>query len=174
MAEDPAHNVETWKKLPELMDYQEVGTPKPGAAVLAEMSTGGRKMPLLVTQNYGRGRTAVLATSGTWHWQMALPSGDRSHVDFWQQLMRWLVSDTPGMVSSSVSSSTLMDDGHIQINADVRDKSYVPVSDAQVQGHITGPDGSVATVDMTPGSPILPGSSTPIGMPTSPARTRRR
>jgi uncharacterized membrane protein len=150
LAEDPVHNVESWKKLPTLMDYQEVGAPKPGAAVLAEMSTGGRKMPLLVTQNYGRGRTALLATSGTWHWQMDLPAGDRSHVDFWQQMVRWLVADTPGMVNATVSSPMLLDDGHVQISADVRDKSYLPVADAVVQAHIMGPDGVTATVDMTP------------------------
>ena len=34
------------------MDYQEAGTPKPGAAVLAEMNAGGREMPLLITENY--------------------------------------------------------------------------------------------------------------------------
>ena len=44
-------------------------------------------MPLLITQNYGRGRTAVLATSGTWRWQMSLPLGDTSHTMFWQQLL---------------------------------------------------------------------------------------
>jgi len=66
LVEDPAKNVERWKKLPYLMDYQEVGTPKPGAVVLAEMNAGNKKMPLLITQNYGRVRTAVLATGGTW------------------------------------------------------------------------------------------------------------
>jgi len=73
LVEDPAKNVERWKKLPYLMDYQEVGTPKPGAVVLAEMNAGNKKMPLLITQNYGRGRTAVLATGGTWRWQMSQP-----------------------------------------------------------------------------------------------------
>ena len=29
------------------MDYQEAGTPKPGAAVLAEMDVHGRKLPFL-------------------------------------------------------------------------------------------------------------------------------
>ena len=59
------------------MDYQEVGTPKPGAVVLAEMSAAGRKMPLLITENYGRGSTAVLATGGTWRWQMSQPLEDQ-------------------------------------------------------------------------------------------------
>ena len=104
LVDDPARNVERWKKLPYLMDYQEPGTPKPGAAVLAEMNAGGQKLPLLITENYGRGRTAVLATSGTWRWQMSQPLGDTTHVMFWQQLLRWLVADTPGNVVASVPS----------------------------------------------------------------------
>ena len=43
LVEDPAANVERWKKLPYLMDYQEVGTPKPGAVVLAEMTAADEK-----------------------------------------------------------------------------------------------------------------------------------
>ena len=60
--ENPDANVERWKKLPYLMDFQEAGTPKPGALVLAEMNAAGHKLPLLITEKYGRGRTAVFAT----------------------------------------------------------------------------------------------------------------
>ena len=155
--EDPAKNVERWKKLPYLMDYQEVGTPKPGAVVLAEMSVAGRKMPLLVTENYGRGRTAVLATGGTWRWQMSQPLGDPTHAEFWQQLLRWLVTDTPGSVVASVPSQMLFDDGRVQFSADVRDKNYLSAADAKVQAHILGPGGSAAQIDMTP-DPNSPGT----------------
>ncbi len=51
-----------WKNLPYLANYQDPGTAKPGATVLAEMKAAGKTMPLLVTENYGRGRTAVFAT----------------------------------------------------------------------------------------------------------------
>src|SRR5712671_2579905 len=108
LVEDPTANVERWKKLPYLMDYQEAGTPKPGAVVLAEMIAGNRKMPLLVTENYGRGRTAVLATGGTWRWQMSQPLEDQTHEEFWQQLLRWLVMDTPGHIVASVPSQMLL------------------------------------------------------------------
>ena len=55
------------------MDYEDPGTPKPGAAVLANMITPeGRKLPLLITENFGRGRTAIMATGGSWRWQMEL------------------------------------------------------------------------------------------------------
>jgi uncharacterized membrane protein len=150
LIDDPHANEERWKKLPYLMDYQEAGTPKPGAAVLAEMTAGGRKFPMLITENYGRGRTAILATSGTWRWQMSQPLGDTTHNMFWQQLLRWLVSDTPGHVVASVPNQILFDDGHIRLSADVRDKEYAPASDAQVQAHIIGPGGISAMVDMTP------------------------
>lgn len=157
LVEDPARNVERWKKLPYVMDYQEPGTPKPGAVVLAEMSAGGRKMPFLTTQNYGRGRTAVLATAGTWRWQMSQALEDQTHEQFWQQLLRWLVTDTPGRVVASVPNQMLFDDGDIQLSAEVRDKTYLPAGDARVQAHILGPAGIAAQVEMAP-DPNTPGA----------------
>jgi uncharacterized membrane protein len=157
LVDDPAANVERWKKLPYLMDYQEPGVPKPGAAVLAEMNVMGRKMPLLVTENYGRGRTAVLATSGTWRWQMNLPVGDPTHTLFWQQLLRWLVADSPGHVVSSIPSQVLLDDGRVALTAEVRGDDFQPVVDAVVEAHIIGPGGLAARVEMTP-VPEMPGS----------------
>jgi len=103
LVDDPAANAARWKKLPYLMDYEDPGTPKPGASVLADMITPeGRRLHLLITENFGRGRTAIMATGGSWRWQMSSPLGDTAHDLFWQQLLRWLVSDTPGHVAASV------------------------------------------------------------------------
>jgi hypothetical protein len=155
LVDDPEKNAQAWKKLPYLMDYQDPGKPKPGALVLAEMYGNGRKMPLLITQNYGRGRTAVLATGGTWRWQMSLPLGDKSHDLFWQQLLRWLVSGTGGRVTAAVPQATLLDEGHTELTADVRDKNYHPAADAGVTAQIIGPGGLAAALDLhpVPGSP---------------------
>ena len=156
LLEDPAKNIDRWKKLPPLMDYEEIGTPKPGAAVLVEAKVGSRNLPLLATENYGRGRTAVMATSSTWHWRMLLPVEDKSQEAFWQQLLRWLVSDTPGRVYSSIPNPMLFDDGHVKISADVRDKNYMPLGDARVEAHFLGPQNTAALVEMTP-DPNSPG-----------------
>ena len=155
--DSPDANVERWKKLPFLMDFQEAGQPKPGALVLAEMTVmGGKPLPLLITEKYGRGRTAVFATGGDWRWQMLQPVQDMSHEIFWRQLLRWLVSDTPTRVVPTTTRPVLYDDGHVHLRAEVRDTTYLPTSDAQVQAHILGPDGNSQTVDLRPDS-VEPG-----------------
>jgi uncharacterized membrane protein len=156
LVDDQDVNVERWKKLPYLMNYQDPGTPKPGAVVLATMNTRGGKMPFLITENYGLGRTAVLASGGTWRWKMALPLQDQSHATFWQQLLRWLVTDTPGRITASVASPMLFDDGSVQLSTLVRDKDYLPESDARVEARITGPGGTSAAVELTL-DPTTPG-----------------
>jgi uncharacterized membrane protein len=154
--DDRAANVERWRKLPYLNDYQDPGAPKPGATVLAQMMAG-RTMPLLVTQSYGRGKTAVLATSGTWRWQMSTALDDPSHDLFWQQLLRWLSADSPGQVVATMPQQTLMDEGHVKLTAVVRDKEFTPAADAKVTAHVIGPAGLSEMVDLTP-VPNTPGT----------------
>lgn len=151
LVEDPEQNAERWAKLPQLADYQDTGEAKPGATVLAELSVpGGRQLPLLVTQNFGHGRTALFATGGSWRWQMRQELADRTHEVFWQQLLRWLVTGTAGRVSVSTPKQVLSDESRVELTAVVRDKTYLPVSDARVEARIMGPGGSSAQVELTP------------------------
>ena len=150
LLDDPAKNMERWRKLTYLADYENAGSPKPGALVLAQMNVGRRKLPLLVTESYGHGRTAILATGGTWRWQMSEALGDPSHDLFWQQLIRWLVADSPGKVTASVSSHLLMDDEKIQLTAVVRDPQFQPSVSSHVTAHVLGPEGGNSFVDLSP------------------------
>jgi uncharacterized membrane protein len=150
LLDDPAKNAQRWKKLTYLADYQDAGSPKPGATVLAQMNVGRRKLPLLITQNYGHGRTAIMATGGAWRWQMSEALGDPSHDLFWQQLLRWLVADSPGPVTASMPARTLIDEGRVQLAAQVRDRQFQPAGDAHVTAHIVGPEGVNALLDLAP------------------------
>jgi uncharacterized membrane protein len=154
IVDDPAKNADRWKKLTYLADYQDAGLAKPGATVLAQMKVGRRKLPMLITQNYGHGRTAILATGGTWRWQMSEALGDPSHDLFWQQLLRWLVADSPGPVTAAISARNLMDEGHVQLAAQVRDSQFQPAADAHVTAHIIGPEGTNVLIDLTPSRDI--------------------
>ena len=142
--------------------------------MLAQMNVGWRKMPLLVTQNYGRGRTAVHGDVG--HLALAdEPAAGRPGA-------RSFLAATAALAGGGYAGAdsgrarphqTLMDDGHIQISANVRDKEYMPAADAQVTAHFIGPDGISAMVDMTP-APNNPGVSTRRGRRRSRAPTWRR
>jgi hypothetical protein len=150
LLDDPAKNAERWKKLTYLADYEDAGSPKPGATVLADLHAGGRTLPLLITESFGRGRTAIMATGGTWRWQMSEALGDPSHDVFWQQLVRWLAAESPGPVTASMPVRMLMDEGRVQLKAEVRDRQFQPAGDALVTAHIVGPGGVNALVDLTP------------------------
>ncbi len=137
LEEKPERNAERWKKMPILADFQEVADAKPGAVVLAEVSAAGKKKsPLLVTENYGRGRTALFATSGSWRWKMMQDHTDRTHQMFWGQLLRWLVTDTPGRVLAASTKTVFADETKIPLRAEVRDKSFRPLSNVRVDGGI--------------------------------------
>ena len=152
LEDNPDANFERWKKMPYLMNWQEPGTPKRGAMVLLEMAPAGstRKLPALVMQNYGHGRTAVFATSGSWRWQMQQPLEDRTHETFWQQLLRWTVAGSPGRLVVSTPKSLLADETKLHLRAESRDKAYQLAGDADVRAHIMGPDGLADDVVLRP------------------------
>ncbi|MGA2133952.1 MAG: glutamine amidotransferase [Bryobacteraceae bacterium] len=151
LVEDPDRNAERWTKMPQLANYNDVGDAKPGAIVLMDVSPAGRhRMPLLVTENYGRGHTALFATSGSWRWRMWQDHTDVTHATFWQQLMRYLVSDSPGQVVASTPQTVLADETKVTLRAEVRDKAFKPAANAVVEAHIVGPDGATASVELNP------------------------
>ena len=57
---------------------------------------------------------------------------DMTDYTFWQQLMRWMVTETPGQVIASTPHQVLSDDTHVPFRAVVRDKNYDPVPGATV------------------------------------------
>ena len=148
--EDADKSNRHWEILPYLANYQDPGTPKPGAEVLARFDAGGKRLPLLVIENYGRGRSGVFATAGSWRWRMQQPLGDVSQETFWRQLLRWVVGATPARVVATTPNANLESDSKIQLRAEVRDRQYQPASDAQVEAKVISPDGSSETVALHP------------------------
>ena len=149
LEDNPQKNFDRWKKMPQVANYQVVGEVKPGAVALLNVTPAGhRPEPLLVTEHYGRGRSAVLATAGTWRWQMSQPKEDMTHEIFWRQLLRWVVQETPGQISASTPRQVLSDENKVHLRVEARDKSFQPMSNARVQAHITGPEGLSETISL--------------------------
>jgi hypothetical protein len=149
--ENPANNAKRWENMPAVNNYQDLGEPKPGATLLLQVQTPAKRtQPLLVSENYGRGRTVAFGTEGSWRWKMWLDHNDKTHATFWQQMFRHLVTDTPGQVQGSTPKSVLSDDTKVSLRVEVRDKQYKPVTNAKVQARFMGPEGTSATVELSP------------------------
>lgn len=150
--ESDTANIEAWRGLPELADVQSVGQVKPGALILLEResidSGVSGSEPLLVTQRYGKGRSAVLGTSGTWRWQMSLPSEDERHERFWRQLLSTLVENSVPRVAIELSQPVLRDADSAVLSVSAYNPDYSNVQQAFYPVQVTAPDGSSQTVEL--------------------------
>jgi len=148
-ADDEA-NKAAWEGLPDLADFQTLGELKPGAETLLEARFMGNTHPLLVHQRYGLGNVYVLATGGTWRWQMQLPHEDQRHETFWRQFLQAAATTAPQPVTLTSNRVFYGDESTVVLRAEVRDKSYQPASDAVVTVEVSDGMGPPTTVSMTP------------------------
>jgi len=146
-------NETAWSELPELADFQTVGALKPGAETLLEAhfeDSDGRVEPLLVAQRYGLGHAYVLATGGTWRWQMQLPHEDQRHETFWRQLLQAAATTAPQPVTITSDRVFYGDESTVTLRAEVRDKTYRPSADAVVTLEVSDSLSPPTLLDMTP------------------------
>ncbi len=148
--EDRAKNLAMWKEMPALADYQRVGELKPAAVGLIQARVETKPIPILVRQSYGRGKSIVLATGGTWRWKMGLPHDDQRHHTFWRQLFRSMVANSPGTVTISSNKTLYADDPRVSLQAQVRTKAYEPANNATVTALLTPESGDPVTVELHP------------------------
>ena len=145
-------NRRSWDELPDVADYQQTGSLKPAASALLNVNTDSGPQPLLITQPFGRGHTYILATGGTWRWQMSLPVEDQRHETFWRQFLRALVATAPPRVSVSTTSEA----STLRVRAEFRDDAFDPVPDLNAFAAVSHEKGDSRMVDLAP-SPGEPG-----------------
>ncbi len=105
---------------------------KPGASVIATVADpAGKSWPALVTQRFGRGRTAALTIGDLWHWGLHDPEAHHDMDKAWRQLLRWLVTDVPRPVELAIPPSAAPD-GAVDLQVRVRDPKFQPLDNAQV------------------------------------------
>jgi len=88
LAPDAAISAQIWAALPGVWWTLPLGRLKPlGAPLLALADGDAQRDAVLVTQPFGAGRVALLATDGTWRWRS---TAEDVHARFWVQLIRHL------------------------------------------------------------------------------------
>ncbi len=160
---DKTSAAERWTSLPPVSTVNRIRRVKPGAVTLlgGRLAKGGRagmpgeslskfEQPVLVYQRFGRGIAAALPIQDSWQWRMnaAVPLEDQSFATFWKQMLRWLVTETPGRVAVSALPDQVNPRSVVELRADVSDSNFVKVNDAQVMAHVTSPGGATRDIPM--------------------------
>ena len=141
-------NRDAWLSLPEVADYQVLGELKPAARTLLNVDTELGQVPLFVGQPFGRGSAWILATGGTWRWQMSMPLEDMKHETFWRQVLRALVADVPQ--NASLAASEARGGDSIALRAEFRDEAFNALDGIRVATVASHEDGESLTLPMLP------------------------
>ncbi|MFN0055818.1 MAG: glutamine amidotransferase, partial [Planctomycetales bacterium] len=138
--DSPENNLARWQALPPLDGANRFTGLKDGALTLA---VSAENFPLLVAQDYGKGRTIAFAADSTYHWYMERPIPEE-HQRFWMQTILWLAhKDQQGDESVWVK----LDGRRFRVGQPVsmtfgaRDADKRPIDDAEFKIEVTGPGG---------------------------------
>jgi len=153
---DPQQSLELWQSLPGVYWSFPNRGPKPVARVLIEHTDptlpDGRR-PLLVTGQYGSGRTVYLGFNGTWRWRRV--GQDAEYFNrFWVQTTRYLIEGRSlegrrrGVIETERFAYALGD--RISVTARLKDDRYKPLEREQVEAVLRGPGGTSETVQLLP------------------------
>ena len=148
LSDNPSENLELWNDLPNIANYQDIGPLRPAANTLLEIDVEGELQPLLVTQPYGKGQSYLMATGGSWRWQMSMPLEDMSHETFWRQLARGLVANSP----LPFELRTTIENDEIRVRAQLRDPDAEENQGLAVVAVVSSEEGPAMTLELLPSS----------------------
>ena len=142
LEEPPEANKKAWEELRPLAGGIQFGSVKAGAHILA---TGPNNQPILVVQQYGKGRVLAFAADTTWRWALAEQNTAKYHKRFWRQVVLWLGSKENlgrANVWIGLQSLRVVKDNPIEIKAHVEDSLGRRIPNAKIQAEVTPPKGS--------------------------------
>jgi hypothetical protein len=107
--------------------------------------------PLLVTQNYGNGRTLAFAGDTTYRWKRDRET-EQLHSRFWRQMVIWLAKQEEAEGSVWVKPDTRRLPAHSDLGFSVglRSKGGVDLKNGTYTVKVRAPDGSVRVVTTAP------------------------
>jgi len=133
-------------ELPKTDVLNQAGAVKPAAMVVATVSDGQANHPALVSQRFGRGRTAALLVGDLWQTGLGDEARQKDIGRAWRQMVRWLVADVPSLIE--VRAEPQPDAQTVRIEVRARDAKFEPIENARVTVNVlregaTGPQAEV-------------------------------
>ncbi len=133
--------------LPEFAIFNRTGTAKPAATVIATVNDGHRDYPALVTQRFGRGRTAAMLIGDFWQSGLGDEKRQADLLKGWRQIVRWLVADIPDPVEIRAEPQPDGASVHLQVRA--RDPKFQPLDNATVTLKVSRPEAPTTEAPLT-------------------------
>ena len=152
LGETQEASADRWKSLPPLTSVNVVDAIKPGATVLLSATDERRRdRVVLAYERYGRGKSIAFPAQDSWHWQMdaSIRVGDKTHENFWRQMLRWVVDGVPDQVECRPAADRVEPGQAVAVTAEVADNRFVDLNDAQVVAHVSSPSGKTVDVPMS-------------------------
>jgi len=165
---DPAA---AWRALGPLPGANRLAGPKPAARVLAATPAGE---PLIVAQQYGKGRALAIAFDTTWRWVLSPNDTAETQRRFWRQVAlflaapkgnAWIVTDRTSYDLRRLAAGAEV----IEVTAGLEDATGRPLLQAPASVTLTGPDGAATAVALAPDDRVRRGRLLP---PTRPGTYR--
>lgn len=138
---DASLTQQTWKSLPSLHGANVVGGVEERGQVLLRHPRArlgnGKRLPILVVGEAGRGRVAAFMTDASWRWRFAadeITVGSDEYELFWDRMIRWLTRDPllePARLSTDRERYGV--GGEMIVSGRLRDERYRPMSGARVE-----------------------------------------
>jgi uncharacterized membrane protein len=131
-------------RMPRFEVWNRTSQVKPGASVWAEGETGnGEKVPLVVAQRFGRGRTCAFMVGDFWRWGLRSEEEDRGEVfQAWRQLVRGMIADVPRKIEVR-SENDANNPRLVRVIATVVDEDFKSLDTGFVDCLIRSPSGEI-------------------------------
>jgi uncharacterized membrane protein len=131
-------------RMPRFEVWNRTSQVKPGASLWAEGETGsGDKVPLVIAQRFGRGRTCAFMVGDFWRWGLRSDEEDRGEVfQAWRQLVRGMISDVPRRMEVRYENDTI-NPRLVRVIAAVVDEEFKSLDTGTVEFQIRSPSGVV-------------------------------
>ena len=122
------------EEMPKFRVLNQVDRIKPGASVMASVvGDGNKRMPALVVQRYGHGKSGALLIGDMWRWQMASKNKNEDLPRAWRQIIRWLVADVPSRVQLTTKSDSGAAGLGRKLVVKARNEEFKPLGFANVE-----------------------------------------
>ena len=147
LAENEIAEKERLQRMPPFEVLNRTKGIKPGASVLAEASVSpDETVPVLVTQRFGKGRTAAFMIGDMWRWGLHHDGPGSSPIgQSWRQMVRWLIADVPKPIQMKLKDDAASSSKTAHILVDVKGTDFKAVDNAQVTVSILSPSGKSST-----------------------------